>query len=79
MIRSRKLKYFGHIVRHESIMKLLLQCTTPGKRMRGRQRRKWIDNIKEWTGKPMWENTIRAADRVGWRSIVDHLWNRDVT
>ena len=41
-----------------------------GARRRGRQRNRWEDNIKEWTG--MWfGDSLRAAeDREGWKGIV---------
>ena len=37
---------------------------------RGRQKKRWEDNIKEWTG--MWfGDSLRAAeDREGWKGIV---------
>ena len=40
-----------------------------GARKRGRQKKRWEDNIKEWTGM-RFEDTLRAAeDREGWEDI----------
>ena len=41
--------------------KTILQGTVRGTRRRGRQRKRWEDNIKEWTGLDFPE-TQRAAD-----------------
>ena len=46
-IQSRKLKYFGHIKRHHTICKEILEGKIEGKRARGRQRRTWLDDIKD--------------------------------
>ena len=37
----RKLKFFGHIKSHDSLVKAVLEGKVPGKRSRGRQRRRW--------------------------------------
>ena len=44
-IKSRKLKYFGHVKRHQNILKSVLEGVTEGRRCRGRQRSVWCDNI----------------------------------
>ena len=44
--------------------------TVKGKRKRGRQKKRWEDNIKEWTGMDF-ASSIRAAEnRTGWKGIV---------
>ncbi len=48
-IAKRQLKYFGHIVRQNSLQQAILTGKIMGRRDRGRQRRKWTDGIKEWT------------------------------
>ena len=46
----RNLSWFGHVCRHDTQPKnLLLQRTVDGSRLRGRPRKSWRDNIKEWT------------------------------
>ena len=49
-VKRRKLKWFGHVTRSSGLAKTILQGTTQGGRRRGRQRNRWEDNIKEWTG-----------------------------
>ena len=48
--KKRKLKWFGHITRSSGLAKSILHGTVPGKRGKGRPRRQWGDNIREWTG-----------------------------
>ena len=40
---------FGHATHHNSLDKTILQGTLEGGRCCGRQRKCWMDNIKEWT------------------------------
>ena len=48
--KKRKLRLFGHVSRSSGLAKTILQGTVKGKRKRGRQKKRWEDNIKEWTG-----------------------------
>ena len=50
MVKKRKLKWYGHISRSSGMTKTILQGTVEGARRRGRQKKRWEDNIKEWTG-----------------------------
>ena len=50
MVKKRKLKWFGHVLKSSGPAKTILQGTVNGKRRRGRQKKRWEDNIKEWTG-----------------------------
>ena len=69
-VKRRKLAWYGHVSCHDSLSKTILQGTVEGKRKRGRQRKSWIDNIKEWTDCPA-DHLIRMAeDRERWRSLV---------
>ena len=50
--------------------KTVLQGTVKGSRRRGRQKKRWQDNIKKWTGMKF-EDSMRAAeDRERWKGIV---------
>ena len=70
MVKSGKLRWCGHISRSSGIAKTILQGTVKGPRRRGRQKKRWEDNIKEWTGLGF-EDSLRAAeDREGWKGIV---------
>ena len=41
-----------------------------GKRKRGRQKKRWEDNIKEWTGMDFASSTRAAENRSRWKGIV---------
>ena len=69
-VKRRKLKWYGHVTRSTGLAKTILQGTVQGKRKRGRQRRRWEDNITEWTGKTMGDNLRRAEDKNRWRELV---------
>ena len=48
-----------------------MQGTVPGGRRRGRPKKCWHDNIKEWTDLPL-DKTLRLAeDKDGWRKIIN--------
>ena len=42
-----KLQYFGHLQRTDSLEKTLMLGKIEGKRRRGRQRMRWLDNITD--------------------------------
>ena len=63
----RKLVWFGHLTRHNNLSKTILQGTVEGGRKRGRQRKRWSDNVKEWTDLTMPDLLSTAADRPAWR------------
>ena len=66
----RKPKWYGHIARSSGLAKTILQGTVQGGRRRGRQRKRWEDNIKEWTGLE-WNILLRKAEnREEWRKLV---------
>ena len=69
-VKRRKLKWYGHVTRSSGLATTLLQGTVEGGRRRGRQRKRWEDNIKEWTGLE-WNTLLRKAeDRKEWRKLV---------
>ena len=49
IVKRRILAWFGHISRHNSLDKTVLQGTLEGGRKRGRQVKCWADSLKEWT------------------------------
>ena len=70
-VKKRKLKWYGHVTRASGLKKTILQGTVQGKRRRGRQRKKWADNITEWTGKDFATTQALAHDRKRWRKLVN--------
>lgn len=69
-IKRRKMSWFGHVTRHNTLPKMILQGTLEGGRRRGRQMKSWMDNIKEWTRLDSPTLLRRAEDRAGWRSLA---------
>ena len=45
-----KLQWYGHVSRSLGLAKTIMQGTAKGGRRQGRQRKRWEDNIREWTG-----------------------------
>ena len=50
IVKRRKLQWYGHVSSSSGLAKTILQCTVKGGRRQGRQRKRWEDNIREWTG-----------------------------
>ena len=42
-----KLQYFGHLMRTDSLEKILMLGKIEGRRRRGRQRMRWLDGITD--------------------------------
>ena len=70
MVKKRKLRWYGHISRSSGMAKTILQRTVKGARRRGRQKNRWEDNIKEWTGMGFGDSLRAAEDMEGWKGIV---------
>ena len=69
-VRYRKLKWYRHVTRSSGLTKTILQVTVPGGRKRGRQKKRWEDKIKEWTGLQL-SDTLRKAESLEvWRELV---------
>ena len=69
-VKRRKLKWYWHVTRSSGLAKTILQGTVQGGRRRGKQRKRWEDNIKEWTGLE-WDIMLRKAEnREEWRKLV---------
>ena len=69
-VKRRKLKWYRHVTRSSGLAKIILQGAVQGGRRRGRQRKRWEDNIKEWTGLE-WNIILRKAEiREVWRKLV---------
>ena len=49
-IKRGKLQWYGHVSCSSGLAKTILQGTVKGRRRHGRQRKRWKDNIGEWTG-----------------------------
>ena len=63
MVKKRKLRWYGHISRSSGMAKTILQGTVKGASRRGRQKKRWKDNIKESTGIEFGDSMRAAEDR----------------
>ena len=68
-VKRRKLQWFGHISRHNSLAKTIMQGTLAGQRTRGRPRKNWQHNIVQWTGLESNYLLKAASSRIEWRKI----------
>ena len=48
LVNERKVKYFDHVKRHQSLLENLLEGRVEGSRPRGRPRINWEENVKNW-------------------------------
>lgn len=72
-IVKRKLQFAGHILRGSGglLSTAALEGRINGRRGRGRPRRNWIDDVREWTGIYNYGAIKRKAeDRVLWRNMA---------
>ena len=70
VVKRHKLQWYGHVSRSSGLAKTILQGTVKGGRRQGRQRKRWEDNIREWTGLEL-GRTQRAVENSGkWRKLV---------
>ena len=70
IVKTRKLRWFGHITRATGLAMTIMQGTVPGGRRRGRPKKCWHDNIEEWTELPLAKTLRLAEDKDGWRKII---------
>ena len=69
-VKKWKLRWYGHIWRSSEMTKTILQGTVKGARRRGRQKKRWEDNMKEWTWMGFGDSLRAAEDQEGWKGIV---------
>jgi len=69
-VKSRKLKYFGHTTRHESLETDIMLGIMAGKRRQGGQKNQWIDDIVQWGDRSLVEMVRQAENRKSYRCLV---------
>ena len=69
-IKARKLSYFGHLKRHDSLERHILEARLEGKRRKGRPTRRWTEDIKKWLQMSPTEAGREAQKREVFRRMV---------
>ncbi|GFR69487.1 retrovirus-related Pol polyprotein from type-1 retrotransposable element R2 [Elysia marginata] len=69
-VKTRQLAYYGHIRRHQSLQKSIMEGKINGKRQRFRKRESWLGNIEETTTRRINECCEVALDREEWRRTI---------
>ena len=70
IVKRRKLQWYGHVSGSSGLAKTILQGTVKGGRRQGGQRKRWEDNIKEWTGLEFGKSQRAVEIREKWRKLV---------
>ena len=77
--KTLKLKYFGHIKRHETLERHILEDRIDGRRGRGRLTRRWEQDINEWMDMSIMTTTQAgrlAEDRILFRQKAQEATSR---
>ena len=73
-VKESRLKWYGHVSGREDeyVGKRVMGMEVPGKRRRGRPKRRWLDNIRnDLSERGLSEED--AQDRPRWRRLIRHI------
>ena len=66
-----KLQYFGHLMRRvDSLEKTLMLGGIGGRKRRGRQRMRWLEDITDWMDVSLSELQEFVMDREAWHAAI---------
>ena len=72
MVKRCKLQWYGdgHVSCSSGLSKMIMQGTVKGGRRQGRQRKRWEDNIREWTGLEFSKSQRAVENKKKWKKLV---------
>ena len=70
IVKRHKLQWYGHVSRSSCLAKTVLQGTVKGESRQSRQRKRWEDNIRKWTGLEFAKSQRAGENREKWRKLV---------
>ena len=70
IVKRRKLQWYGDVSRSSGLAKTILQGTVKEGIRQGRQRKRWKDNIREWTGPEFGKSQRAVENREKWRKLA---------
>ena len=70
IVKRHKLQWYGHVSCSSGLAQTILQGTVKGGRRQGRQRKRWEDNIREWTDLVLGKSQRAVENREKWRKLV---------
>ena len=75
-----KLQYFGHLIqRADSLENTLMLGKIEGKRMRGRQRMRWLDGVTDSMDMNLSKFQEIVKSREAWHAVVHGVAELDMT
>ena len=66
IVKRRELQWYGHVCCSSGLAKTILQGTVKAGRKQNRQRKRWEDNIREWTGLEITKSQKVVENRGNW-------------
>ena len=70
IVKRHKLQWYGHVSRSSGLAKTILQGTVRGGRRQGGQRKRWEENIREWTCLEFGKSQRSVENGEKWRKLV---------
>ena len=78
IVKRRKLQWYGHVSRSSGVAKTILQGIVKGGRRQVRQRKRWEDSIRKWTGLEFAKSQWAVENKENGKNwLRNHLWCPD--
>ena len=69
-VKRRQLKWYEYVSHSLGLAKTILQGTAKWGRRHGRQKKRWEENIREWTGLEFAKSQRAVENRGKWRKLI---------